>query len=38
MNPIYLVDSKEYLAEFNPISYYVETVNECRVLNEMIDI
>lgn len=37
-NPIYLVDGKEYLAEFNPKSYYLETVDEYRVLNEMIDI
>lgn len=37
-NPIYSVDHKEYLAEFNPLSYYVETVNEFKVLNEMIEI
>lgn len=37
-NPIYLVENKQYLAEFNPISYYVETVEQCRLLNEMIEI
>lgn len=37
-NPVYLVENTEYLAEFNPISYYVETVEQCRLINEMQEI
>lgn len=37
-NPVYLVENKQYLAEFNPRSYYVETVEQCRLINEIQEI